>query len=81
MTTHGYTSDDAIPGRYPETRGLLQEGSDMTSFGFALRELMDRIARLLTREIFPDDTAPVVPVSPIPSAIRIHREPEQRRDH
>ena len=46
----------------------------MTSFGLALRTLADRIGRLLTMEVFPDDTAPVVPVSPIPPEIRIHPE-------
>jgi hypothetical protein len=51
----------------------------MTSVGFALRTLADRIGRLLTTEIFPEDTALVVPVSPIPPPIRIHREADERR--
>jgi hypothetical protein len=51
----------------------------MTNLGFALRTLADRIGRLLTMELFPDDTAPVIPVSPIPPAVRIHRETSERR--
>jgi hypothetical protein len=50
----------------------------MTSFGLALRTLLDRIGRLLTMRMFPDDTAPVLPVSPIPPAVRLHREDENR---
>jgi hypothetical protein len=51
----------------------------MTSFELALRTLMDRIGNLLTRERLPDDVAPVLPVSPIPPAVRIHSEAEDRR--
>jgi hypothetical protein len=51
----------------------------MTSFGLALRTLAERIGRLLTTEIFPADTAPVLPVSPMPQAVRIHRDGEDRR--
>lgn len=51
----------------------------MTSFGLALRTLVDRIGRLLTMEIFPEDTAPVLPVSPLPPAVTIHREGDDRR--
>ena len=51
----------------------------MTSVGFALRTLMDRIGRLLTMELFPEDTAPVIPVSPIPPPIQIHHETGERR--
>jgi hypothetical protein len=51
----------------------------MTNVGFALRTLMNRIGRLLTMEIFPEDTAPVIPVSPIPAPVRLHREKGERR--
>jgi hypothetical protein len=39
----------------------------------------DWIARALTRDLLPDDTARVIPVSPIPPGVRIHDEGEDRR--
>jgi hypothetical protein len=37
------------------------------------------VGRLLTTEIFPEDTARVLPVSPIPPAVRLHRDGEGHR--
>ena len=37
------------------------------------------IGRMLTAEIFPEDTARVLPVSPIPPAVKLHREGDGRR--
>jgi hypothetical protein len=51
----------------------------MTSARRILKAIADRIALLLTTEIFPEDTARVLPVSPIPPAIRIHRESDEPR--
>ena len=51
----------------------------MTSVRHALMAIADRIGRLLMMEVFPDDTAPVIPVSPIPPPIRIHRATDEPR--
>lgn len=44
-----------------------------------LKAVADRIVRLLMTEIFPEDTARVLPVSPIPPAVRVHRDGDHRR--
>jgi hypothetical protein len=45
----------------------------------AFKTIADNIGRMLTKELFPRDTAQVIPVSPFPPAVRIHREGEDRR--
>jgi hypothetical protein len=62
-------------------RGLLisRGKQNMTSIELALRTLAERIGRLLTKELFPTDTAPVLPVTPVPPSVRIHRATDEDR--
>jgi hypothetical protein len=51
----------------------------MRSVRQLMKAMADRIGRLLMTEIFPEDTARVLPVSPFPPAVRIHRESDEPR--
>jgi hypothetical protein len=55
------------------------QGVKMRNVRDVLKAIGGWIGRVLTAEIFPEDTARVLPVSPIPPTVRLHREGDERR--